>query len=144
VTLNEEYVRRRRISNGMVRRCADSGIRYVQVGGKHCANNAETLLQMALWGLGIVRLVDAMVSQYITSGQLVHLLPDSHHAEPVPLQIVMPRDKHRLPRVRVMVDYLIEKFSTAPWREHQPTGLRDLAQVQVEVKVPRRRGKPGQ
>lgn len=96
------------------------GVRSVQVSGRHTANNAETLLQMALAGLGIVRLVDPMVSEPLARGELVALLQDSHHMDPVPMQIVMPRDKHRLPKVRVMVDFLLEKFESPPWRRQSP------------------------
>lgn len=100
-------------------RTAD-GVRSIQVSGHHTANNAETLLQMALAGMGIVRLVDPMVSEPLARGELVALLQDSHHLDPVPMQILMPRDKHRLPKVRVMVDFLVEKFESPPWLRPSP------------------------
>ena len=38
-----------------------TGVRTIEVRGQHTANNAETVLQMALAGLGIIRLVDVML-----------------------------------------------------------------------------------
>lgn len=94
-----------------------SGVRTIEVQGQHAANNAETLLQMALAGLGVIRLVDVMLGLHLASGHLVPVLADSHHVEPVPLHVLMPRDKHRLPKVTAMVDFMFEKFASAPWRQ---------------------------
>lgn len=93
------------------------GVRTVEVHGQHAANNAETVLQMGLAGLGIIRLVDVMLGAHLAGGRLVPVLADSHHVEPLPLQMLMPRDKHRLPKVTAMVDFLVEKFAGAPWRQ---------------------------
>lgn len=96
------------------------GVRTIEVRGQHTANNAETVLQMGLAGLGIIRLVDVMLGSHLASGQLVPVLADLHHVEPVPLHVLMPRDKHRLPKVTAMVDFLFEKFESAPWRLPAP------------------------
>ena len=93
------------------------GVRTIEVTGQHTANNAETVLQMGLAGLGIIRLVDVIVDASLESGRLVPVLSDCHHVEPVPLQVLMPRDRHRLPKVTAMVDFLFEKFASAPWRQ---------------------------
>jgi DNA-binding transcriptional LysR family regulator len=74
-------------------------------------------MQMALAGLGIIRLVDVMLGASLASGRLVPVLADCHHVEPVPLHVLMPRDRHRLPKVTAMVDFLFEKFASAPWRQ---------------------------
>ena len=96
------------------------GVRIFDVGGKHVANNAETVLQMGLAGMGIIRLVDVMVGAHLANRRLLPVLADSHHDEPVPLHLLMPRDKHRLPKVTVMIDFLVEKFASAPWRQPGP------------------------
>jgi DNA-binding transcriptional LysR family regulator len=96
------------------------GVRTIEVRGQHTANNAETVLQMALAGLGIIRLVDVMLGADLSSGRLVPVLTEHHHVDPVPLHILMPRDKHRLPKVTAMVDFLFEKFASAPWRQPAP------------------------
>ncbi len=98
-----------------------TSVRTIEVRGQHTANNAETVLQMALAGLGIIRLVDVMLGASLASGRLVPVLADCHHVEPVPLHVLMPRDRHRLPKVTAMVDFLFEKFASAPWRQSAAT-----------------------
>jgi DNA-binding transcriptional LysR family regulator len=96
-----------------------SGVHTIEVGGNLAANNAETLLQMALLGLGIVRLGDIVLDAPVRRGELVPILTDVHHVEPVPMHAVMPPGRHRLPKVAAMVDFLVEKFASAPWRLRQ-------------------------
>ena len=93
-----------------------TGMETVDVIGTVNANNAETLLQMAALGVGIIRLSDVIVSDGIRAGWLVPLLTDVHHAEPLPLSAVYPQGKHKSPRVAAFVSFLVETFSSAPWR----------------------------
>lgn len=92
------------------------GVRHVEVSGNVSANTAEALLQLALLGVGIIRLSDAIVGEAIHDGRLVPLLQDVHHAEPLPLHAVYPQGRHRSPRVATMIDFLVERFGDAPWR----------------------------
>ncbi|HET7400160.1 MAG TPA: LysR family transcriptional regulator [Usitatibacter sp.] len=92
------------------------GVRRIEVGGNVSANNADTLLQLACLGVGIIRLSDAIVGAAIGEGRLVPLLEDVHHREPLPLHAVYPQGRHRSPRVAAMIDFLVERFGTAPWR----------------------------
>lgn len=92
------------------------GQRLFEVSGNVVANNAETMLQLALLGVGIVRMVDAIVGDEIRKGSLVPILTDCHHVEPVPLYAVYPHGRQRSPKVGAMVDFLIERFAGAPWR----------------------------
>jgi len=57
-----------------------------------------------------------IVGPQIRAGQLVPLLTDTHHVEPLPLSAVYLAGRHRLPKVRVFLDFLVERFSHAPWR----------------------------
>ncbi len=92
------------------------GMEIVDVVGTVNANNAETLLQMAAMGVGIIRLADVIVADGIRAGWLVPILTDIHHAEPLPLSAVYPQGKHKSPRVAAFVNFLVETFSSAPWR----------------------------
>lgn len=94
----------------------DDGIRVVHVSGNVAANNAETVLQLAVAGVGITRLTDVVVSDAIRSGALVPILADWHHVEPVPLYATYPSGRNLSPKVRAMVDFLVEEFGGAPWR----------------------------
>jgi DNA-binding transcriptional LysR family regulator len=93
------------------------GIRSIDVTGNVSANNAETLLQLAATGVGIIRLSDVIVAESIRAGWLVPLLTDVHHVEPLPLSAVYPHGKHKSPRVAAFVSFLVETFSGAPWRD---------------------------
>jgi DNA-binding transcriptional LysR family regulator len=46
----------------------------------------------------------------------VPILSDWHHVEPVPLFATYPSGRNLSPKVRAMVDFLVEQFGTAPWR----------------------------
>ena len=95
---------------------ARDGVKHLEVSGNATASSADALLQLALLGLGVIRLSDVIVGGPIGDGRLVALLEDVHHSEPLPLHAVYPQGRHRSPRVAMMVDFLIERFSQAPWR----------------------------
>jgi DNA-binding transcriptional LysR family regulator len=95
----------------------DDGIRVVHIGGNVVANNAETVLQLAVAGVGITRLTDVIVGEAIRRGALVPILTDWHHVEPVPLFVTYPSGRHLAPKVRAMVDFLVEEFGHTPWRQ---------------------------
>jgi len=92
------------------------GVRLVEVTGNATASDAETLLRLALAGVGIVRIVDAVAGEALADGRLVPVLAKSHHVEPVPMHAVYPQGRHRSPKVAAMVDFLVERFAHAPWR----------------------------
>ncbi|MCF8178447.1 MAG: LysR family transcriptional regulator [Sulfuritalea sp.] len=95
----------------------DDGIRVVHVGGNVSANNAETVLQLAVSGVGITRLTDVIVGDALRSGKLMPILVDWHHVEPVTLYATYPSGRNLSPKVRAMVDFLVDEFSSAPWRQ---------------------------
>ena len=97
----------------------EEGIRVVNVGGNVAANTAETVLQLAIAGVGITRLTDVIVGDAISRGELVPVLTDWHHAEPVPLFATYPSGRHLSPKVKAMVDFLVEEFGDTPWRRQR-------------------------
>jgi DNA-binding transcriptional LysR family regulator len=94
------------------------GVRHVEVAGNVASSSADAILQLALLGVGVIRLSDVIVGEPIRAGRLVPLLESVHHREPLPLHAVYPQGRHRSPRVAAMIDYLVERFSSAPWRAH--------------------------
>jgi DNA-binding transcriptional LysR family regulator len=94
----------------------DTGPRIVEASGSVGSDSAETLLQLAVMGVGIIRLADIIVGAEIARGTLVPILVDCHHVEPLPMYVVYPQGRHRSPKVVAMVDFLIENFAGAPWR----------------------------
>ncbi len=97
-----------------------AGRQVVQVAGGISANNAECVLTFGVLGLGIVRLNEFIVSDDIRNGNLVPVLPDFHCADTVAMLAFYPHMRHRLPRVAVMLDFLVESFAHAPWRTAHP------------------------
>jgi DNA-binding transcriptional LysR family regulator len=92
------------------------GIDDVEIAARVTTDNADVSLRLALEGAGIVRLADVIVGEPIRRGLLVPLLTDVHYAEPLPLSALYLAGRHRLPKVRVFLDFLEERFGSAPWR----------------------------
>lgn len=91
-------------------------VEHVEIAPRVTTDNGEAALQLALDGAGIVRLSDMMVSGPIRRGWLVPLLADVHHPEPLPVSALYVAGRHRLPKVRVFLDFLVERFASTPWR----------------------------
>jgi DNA-binding transcriptional LysR family regulator len=105
----------------------DGQIQHLEVKGNIAANNAETLLQLAAAGVGIIRLTDVIVGDGIRAGWLTPILVGSHHVEPLPLSAVYPHGRHKSPRVAAFVNFLVDTFSTTPWRQGaQPSFARKI------------------
>lgn len=95
---------------------APGGVRRIAVHGRFSADNADSVVRLALHGVGIIRLGELVVAEHVRAGRLVPLLTDVHYVEPVPLWAVCPPGRLRSPKVTAMVEFLIEKFGDAPWR----------------------------
>jgi DNA-binding transcriptional LysR family regulator len=93
-----------------------AGRETVHVKGNISANNGETMLQLALAGMGVIRIVDMAVGDAFRRGELVPILNDRHISESVPLHALYPQGRHRSPRVSAMLQFLLDSFSHAPWR----------------------------
>jgi DNA-binding transcriptional LysR family regulator len=92
------------------------GIEYVQIAPRVTTDNGEAALRLALDGAGIVRLADIILAEPIRQRLLVPLLTDIHYVEPLPLTALYLAGRHRLPKVRVFLEFLVERFASAPWR----------------------------
>lgn len=92
------------------------GIDHVEIMPRVTTDNGEAALRLALGGAGIVRLSDMMVGEPVRRGLLVPLLTDIHHTEPLPVSALYLAGRHRLPKVRVFLDFLLARFGSAPWR----------------------------
>jgi DNA-binding transcriptional LysR family regulator len=79
-------------------------------------NNADCVYRLALDGVGIGRLNEFMVARAVSEGRLVELLADQHWPEQLGMLAIYPQERHRLPRVAAMLDFLRESFAARPWR----------------------------
>ncbi|MCG8425816.1 MAG: LysR substrate-binding domain-containing protein [Chromatiales bacterium] len=70
--------------------------------------NGRVMYQAALAGLGVSRLADVYVQAAINQGRLVEVLPDWR--EVTPLSLISPPARYQLHRVRMLMDWLVERF----------------------------------
>lgn len=92
------------------------GVRQVSVRGTVAVDNAETLYELGLLGVGIIRLSDVIVGPAVRDGRLVPLLTATHRPESLPLFAVYPATRHRPLKTGAMIDFLLEKCADPPWR----------------------------
>lgn len=84
----------------------DDRVVPVAVKGSAACDNAEILVEMALAGLGLVRLGSFLMEEALADGRLVSLMTDVHVSEPMPISAIMPPGRQNLPRVRAFLDFL--------------------------------------
>ncbi len=85
-----------------------TGLQTLGVRGVATTDSAEALRDMALAGLGIIRVSAFIVARDIAEGRLVPLFEELHVSEDVPVWAVTAPGRHRLPRVQVFVDFLAQ------------------------------------
>jgi DNA-binding transcriptional LysR family regulator len=111
---------------------ARGGVHEVRIAPRLTTDNAEAALRLAIEGAGIVRLSDVIVAEPIRGGLLVPLLGNVHHSPPLPLSALYVAGRHRLPKVRVFLDFLVERFGTAAWRAGSNEPVGSLAQTPID------------
>jgi DNA-binding transcriptional LysR family regulator len=89
--------------------------REIEVSGPLAVNEGEAQLQLALQGVGIVRLTRLTVAQAVREGKLVSLFEAESADASVPIHAVYPHRRHLPSKVPAFVDFLLEKFTPPPW-----------------------------
>lgn len=77
------------------------------------SNNGETCVQAAIHGQGICLQPDFLVSDAVANGDLSELLPEFTTATRG-VYAVFPNRKHIAPKVRAVLDFLAQSFSSIP------------------------------
>lgn len=95
----------------------NEGIREIHIDGNVTTNNAETVFQLTLAGVGITCLSEILVGDSIRQGKLVSILTEWLHVDSVPLVANYPSSRYLSPKVRAMIDFLVAEFGPAPWRQ---------------------------
>lgn len=72
-------------------------------------NNSDAYTQACLAGLGIIQVPQAAARPYIMQDRLVELLPE-YRAAPMPVSMLYPNRRHQPRRVRVFMDWLIDRL----------------------------------
>jgi len=90
----------------------------VRTNGSYQVNNGEALLEAVIDGLGVGRFPTFIAGPHIATGRLVRLLKSYRMPEQT-IYAIFPERRHRPLKVRVLVDYLAQRFSgNQPYWDH--------------------------
>ena len=90
------------------------GDHWIQIPWTLCANNAELLRDAALAGNGIALLPTFIAGADLQEGRLVAILPE-YKAPALSLYAVYPPTRHLSAKVRLFIDFLVERFGARPY-----------------------------
>ena len=91
------------------------GDEAVRVSGRLLSDNGHTLAAAAVAGVGLALLPDFLIWESVRSGELEVVLPD--HSGQLSVWAVYPHSRHLSAKVRMFIDFMLERFSPEPpWR----------------------------
>jgi DNA-binding transcriptional LysR family regulator len=96
------------------------GAYTVTVGSRLELNDALSVYEAAVAGLGIAQFSDLMVYPGLTTRELVPILGDHYDPTPTPMWVVMPPGRQRTARTSAFIDFCVEAFKSPPWRTAPP------------------------
>jgi len=85
-----------------------------RVNGVLCSNNGEVLRDAAVKGLGMAKLPTFIVGSELRAGRLVSVLRE-YRAPSIFLTVLYPPNRHLSARIRLLVDFLYERFGDRPY-----------------------------
>lgn len=91
------------------------GASSVKVSPRMRTNSGEFCVEAALQHQGIVLQPSFLVGRHLESGALVEVMPD-HRSMELGIYAVYPSRKQLAPKVRLLVDFLVESFAQHEWR----------------------------
>lgn len=87
--------------------------RSVRVSGSFAVNHGESLRRAVVDGLGVAYMPTFIVGEDLASGRLVSVLDDWVQSNRR-IYVVYPRSRNLTPKVRVFIDFLVERFEPVP------------------------------
>lgn len=90
------------------------GDHWIHISWTLCADNGEVLRDAAVKGRGIVLLPTFIVGADLQQGRLTTILSD-YHAPAISLYAIYPETRHLSVKVRVFIDFLVERFGGRPY-----------------------------
>lgn len=90
------------------------GTVHVKVHPRMRTNSGDTCCAAAVGHHGIVLQPSFMVAPHLASGALVEVLPEYRSIE-LGICALYPSRKHLTPKVRALIDFLVESFRTPAW-----------------------------
>ena len=89
------------------------GDHWINPSWQLCANNAEVLRDAAVKARGIALLPTFIAGAALRAGELRTVL-DDYKAPPLTLYAIYPPTRHLAVKVRLFIDFLVERFSAGP------------------------------
>jgi DNA-binding transcriptional LysR family regulator len=80
----------------------------------YCANNPQAMVPALLAGVGVAVIPEFFIWRQFEQGLLEHVLP-GWWAPPGPIDMLTPPGRARPARVRVLMDFLRERFAARAW-----------------------------
>ncbi|WP_282607628.1 LysR family transcriptional regulator [Pelagibius sp. Alg239-R121] len=93
----------------------DAGRHKVNVRGRFTANNGDVIQAALLAGCGIAIQPSFIAGDSLRSGRLVRLFEPYQVGDESSVHAVFPANRNLSPKVRVFVDFLVERFGDAPY-----------------------------
>ncbi len=84
----------------------------ISVSGVLCSNNGEVLKDAAVRGLGVTLLPTFIVAAELQQGTLQQILPD-YRGTDLAIAVIYPVNRHLSTKVRLLVDFLKERFGNS-------------------------------
>ena len=81
--------------------------------GHYRANSSDSVMAMALAGLGIVRGNTAICEPMVACGQLVRIMDQLVDCQTVPINAVMLQERHRAPKIRACIEFFAQWLASA-------------------------------
>jgi DNA-binding transcriptional LysR family regulator len=97
----------------------DALVKHVPVNGPLSSNSGELVRDWCLAGRGIMLRSLWDIAPQLASGELVRVLPD-HAMADADIHWLAPFRSQTPRRIRLLVDFLVERFSHEPWKPARP------------------------
>ena len=95
------------------------GEHWISIPWTLCTNNAEVLCDAAVRGRGIALLPTFIAAAELRRGSLQTIL-ESYEAPEISIYAIYPETRHLSVKVRLFIDFLIERFGGSTWGEQAP------------------------
>ncbi|MDM0111017.1 LysR family transcriptional regulator [Variovorax sp. J22R133] len=88
-------------------------LRTIGMRGQVCVTSAQAYRACCLQGLGFIQSPRFGIAPLLDSGELVEVLADTP-PPPMPVLVMFPTQRQMMPRVRVFIDWLVERTRELP------------------------------
>jgi len=108
----------RRPRNGQIRQwrfARGKSVETLAINGPMILNSGEALISAASAGLGLIQVAEYYARPEFAAGTLVEVLAD-YKTRAYDISVVFDQRKRVAPRLRVLIDFLVEMFDQPPWR----------------------------